>query len=67
MTVKNVPPLVLFDIDDVLFNTERFIASNLTQFHLYEDVLQTLDDIANVAEIGILSQGDHLLQTKKIT
>lgn len=66
MSEDTVLPLVLFDIDDVLFNTEHFISSNLTQFRLYEDVLVTLDDIANHAEIGILSQGEHSLQTKKL-
>lgn len=58
--------LVLFDIDDVLFNTDHFIKSELTDFALYEDVLTTLDEVAKSAEIGILSQGELELQTKKL-
>jgi len=58
--------LVLFDIDDVLFHTQRFIDSGLVDFQLYEDVLVTLDALAEKYEFGILSQGESTLQIKKL-
>lgn len=58
--------LLLFDIDDVLFHTQRFIDSGLTDFQLYEDVLTTLDSVSENFEIGVLSQGGFELQMRKL-
>ncbi len=58
--------IVLFDIDDVLFDTQHFIETNLEEFRLYEDAEAVLKKIAPFAEIGILSQGEYDFQLKKL-
>lgn len=59
-------PIVLLDIDDVLFNTDLFIKSNRKEYSLYGDILSFLETLSKIADIGILSQGGYELQTKKL-
>lgn len=58
--------IVLFDIDHTLFDTLAFKKSNLQNFVLYEEVKHVLDELSPIAELGIFSEGDVLLQTKKL-
>ncbi len=58
--------LILFDIDDVLFDTNRFKKSSLTEFHLYPDVEKTLAELSQITLLGILSKGNVEFQNKKL-
>lgn len=64
--MKNPKKIVLFDIDDVLFDTSHFTKSSLSQYKLYDDSREILIELANIAEIGILSQGETTFQLKKL-
>jgi FMN phosphatase YigB (HAD superfamily) len=59
--------IILFDIDDTLFNTARFIESDLQDFGLYDDVLETLIELRAYATLGIFSQGESEFQQTKLT
>ncbi|HZE87167.1 MAG TPA: hypothetical protein VE090_03065 [Methylomirabilota bacterium] len=58
--------IVLFDIDDTLFDTAKFIKTNQSVFTSYPDVEETLAHLKQIAELGIFSQGDLALQTTKL-
>ncbi len=58
--------IVLLDIDNTLFNTVKLKESNLTTFELYNEVEDTLKELASVATLGILSQGQIAFQNKKL-
>jgi len=58
--------VVLLDIDNTLFNTEKLKNTNLTVFALYDEVVDTLSELAKVATLGIFSQGDIAFQNKKL-
>src|SRR5258708_2009342 len=58
--------IVLLDIDNTLFNTFKFKASNLTHFELYKEVKDSLKALATVATLGVLSQGEIAFQNKKL-
>lgn len=58
--------IVLFDIDNTLFDTLRFKSTNLQVFSVYEDVHATLTELAEIADLGIFSEGDIAFQKKKL-
>jgi FMN phosphatase YigB (HAD superfamily) len=58
--------LLLFDIDDTLFNTEAFILSDLTKYSLYEDAEAVLKHLKGKIELGIFSQGETDFQYTKL-
>ncbi len=58
--------IVLFDIDDTLFNTAKFKETNLTNFTLFDEVIPTLSALKDIAELGIFSEGGHELQNSKL-
>lgn len=58
--------IVLLDLDDTLFDTETFINSDLKTFQLFEEVHDTLIQLAKIATLGIFSQGEIAFQNKKL-
>ena len=58
--------IVLLDIDDTIFNTEKFKKSDFTQFELYKDVQKALEELSSIAMLGILSQGELTFQKRKL-
>lgn len=58
--------LLLLDIDDTIFNTDTFKKSQLTQYSLFEDVQDALQQLHAIATLGILSQGEKSFQVKKL-
>src|SRR5258707_12628421 len=64
-TMKKTDIIVLLDIDNTLFNTEKLKNTNLSHFELYDEVKDTLSELAKIATLGIISQGDIAFQTKK--
>lgn len=64
--MQTLKKIVLFDIDNTLFNTLRFKQTDLKIFSLYEDVLETVTQLQNVAELGIFSEGEIAFQEKKL-
>ncbi len=58
--------IVLFDIDNTLFNTVRFKSSNFEIFSIYEDAEDTLTELAKIADLGIFSEGDIAFQKEKL-
>jgi hypothetical protein len=59
--------IVLFDIDDTLFNTARFKETNSTIFSLYDEVLHVLEALKDKADLGIFSEGEIALQKSKLS
>ncbi|HSX40174.1 MAG TPA: hypothetical protein VLF68_01035 [Candidatus Saccharimonadales bacterium] len=57
---------VLFDIDYTLFDTGAFKQTGLTQFGLYEEVLEVLQSLQKDAVLGIFSEGDIAFQEQKL-
>jgi len=64
--MKKSDIIVLLDIDNTLFNTEKLKKSNLTVFELYDEVTDTLDQLSGIATLGIFSQGEIAFQNKKL-
>ena len=62
----NTKKIVLFDIDNTLFNTLRFKQTDLNIFSLYEDAVETLTQLKEHAELGVFSEGDLAFQKKKL-
>lgn len=58
--------IVLFDIDRTLFNTELFKQSKLRRHKLYKEVLDVLEELAKLSQLGIFSEGAEDLQTAKL-
>lgn len=58
--------IVLFDIDYTLFNTDIFKSSNLQEFKIYDEVKNVLEKLSSVAILGIFSEGEEVLQKKKL-
>jgi len=58
--------LVLFDIDYTLFNTGTFIKSNLSEYELYQEIIEVLEKVGKIAELGILSEGKNDFQREKL-
>jgi FMN phosphatase YigB (HAD superfamily) len=59
--------IVLFDIDHTLFDTPQFKQSNLTNYVHYDEVVDVINSLKDITTVGIYSEGDHILQTKKLT
>ncbi|MBI2028508.1 MAG: hypothetical protein HYT07_02750 [Candidatus Levybacteria bacterium] len=59
-------PVVLFDIDYTLFDTDHFKKSYLTKHRIYEEVGNVLKSLSNIAILGIFSEGDLELQKRKL-
>ena len=66
LLMTNPDIIVLFDIDNTLFNTTKFKESEHSLFELYEEVEEILETIAKVATLGIFSQGEVAFQKKKL-
>jgi len=64
--MKGSKKIVLFDIDNTLFNTLEFKKSNLTKFSLYEEVLDVLVELSKNVDLGIFSEGVIAFQEKKL-
>jgi FMN phosphatase YigB (HAD superfamily) len=64
--MEKTEKIILLDIDNTLFNTVKLKASNLTHFELFEEVNETLEQLAKIATLGILSQGEIAFQNKKL-
>jgi len=58
--------VILFDIDNTLFNTEKLKKSELKTFELYEEVKKTLEKLSKIATLGLFSQGEIAFQNKKL-
>lgn len=58
--------IILFDIDNTLFNTLKFKESNSQMFSLYEEVYGVLEELSKVAYLGIFSEGDIVFQKNKL-
>src|SRR5689334_6822524 len=58
--------IVLFDIDNTLFNTLLFKQTNLQMFSLYEEVYDVLTALSEVADLGIFSEGEIAFQENKL-
>src|SRR5687768_10060466 len=56
--------IVLLDIDDTMFNTALHKATET--FKMYEEVHDALEELAQVASLGIFSQGEIAFQLKKL-
>ncbi|MEK7571672.1 MAG: hypothetical protein AAB553_05355 [Patescibacteria group bacterium] len=59
-------PIILFDIDYTLFDTDIFKSSNLTNYRLYNEVPSMLQQLEKIATLGIFSQGEIDFQRKKL-
>jgi len=66
LIMKKSDVVILFDIDNTLFNTEKLKQTDLTTFELYDEVKEMLSELANVATLGIFSQGQIAFQNKKL-
>lgn len=66
LIMTRIKKIVLFDIDNTLFNTLRFKQTDLQLFSLYEDTLETLDALKDIADLGIFSEGEIAFQKKKL-
>ena len=66
--LKTMKPdtIILFDIDNTLFNTVQLKKSNLTVFTLFDEVEATLEELSRIATLGIFSQGEVAFQKKKL-
>ena len=58
--------IILLDLDDTLFNTDKFKSSDLTAYELYDEVNEALTKLATVATLGIFSQGEIAFQHNKL-
>lgn len=64
--MQNSKPVVLFDIDDTIFNTALFIQSGLSENKAYEEVRQVLEILNTFATLGIFSKGEVQFQKSKL-
>lgn len=64
--VITTKPIVFFDIDYTLYDTDVFKDSNLTVYQLYEEVKKVLQTLRQHVTIGIFSEGEDLLQKTKL-
>jgi FMN phosphatase YigB (HAD superfamily) len=62
----NKQKYVLLDIDYTIFDTAVYKESQLVTYSVYEEVLPTLTTLADIAHVGIFSEGDLGLQQKKL-
>ena len=59
-------PIILFDIDYTLFDTNLFKETQLTTFRLYDEVEETLKTLKKNFRLGIFSEGDLEFQETKL-
>jgi FMN phosphatase YigB (HAD superfamily) len=59
-------PIILFDIDNTLFNTQDFKKSGLTQYSAFTEVKKVLSAFHKKAILGIFSQGELEFQKAKL-
>ena len=59
-------PIVLFDIDYTLFDTDFFKESKLIKHQVYEEVIGVLESLKEIAILGIFSEGDLEFQLQKL-
>lgn len=64
--MKKPEIIILFDIDNTLFNTVELKQSNFSVFSLYDEVENTLEELSSIATLGIFSQGEVAFQKKKL-
>lgn len=62
----NKKPIVLFDIDYTLFDTRKFKDSKLQDYSIYGEVMGVLDELSNLADLGIFSKGEIEFQKTKL-
>lgn len=61
------PVVVLFDVDYTFFNTGRFRETNLGKYELYEGEAENLEELAQIADLGIFSQeAPNISQMRKL-
>lgn len=58
--------VVLFDIDYTLFKTQEFKDSQLQNYNIYEEVMEILMQLKNIASLGIFSKGETEFQKTKL-
>jgi FMN phosphatase YigB (HAD superfamily) len=58
--------VVLLDIDYTMFDTKTFKESGLQNYSLYSEVLQVLEKLRGVVQLGIFSKGDTGFQNTKL-
>lgn len=63
---KQKNTFVLFDIDYTLFDTASFKASELQEYLLYDEVIETLQSLSGVVTLGVFSEGDLDFQKTKL-
>lgn len=66
MTMQHGKKIVLFDIDYTLFDTAFFKGSGLSEYKIYEEVMQILGSLGKVATLGIFSKGETEFQRTKL-
>lgn len=66
MKNKTRQKIVLFDVDYTLFNTDIFKESSLETYELYEEVIETIEELGKIAKLGIFSEGDLDFQKMKL-
>ena len=59
-------PVVLFDIDYTLFDTQKFKESQLQDFSIYQEVEEVLTKLKDIANLGIFSKGGNGFQRTKL-
>lgn len=57
--------VLFFDIDDVLFDTDNFIKSNLVDYKAFNDAKEVIKKIKKI-KIAILSKGEREFQKQKL-
>lgn len=66
MKSLNRKPIVLFDIDDTLFDTAFFIQSGLSECKIYSEAMRALNSLNALATLGIFSKGETQFQKNKL-
>lgn len=64
--MKKLKDLILFDIDDTLFDTKTFRESHLKTYSLHHGVEHSLQELQKIVELGIYSQGEIDFQHTKL-
>ncbi|MGI8420599.1 MAG: hypothetical protein ACR2LN_08250 [Candidatus Levyibacteriota bacterium] len=59
--------IVLFDIDYTVFNMKLFGDTKLQTYEVYEEVHEVLEQLKEVADLGIFSQGEVAFQNRKLS
>lgn len=64
--MQNSKPVILFDIDYTLFNTQEFKESKLQNYNIYAEVMRILNKLKDIASLGIFSKGETQFQKTKL-